>query len=58
MIEFPTLVDKLIVILIMFLSFTVILGCNIFEKFGALYILAMAFAVSICALLDFSDFTC
>ncbi len=58
MIEFPTLVDKLIVILIMFLSFTVILGCNIFEKFGALYILAMTFAVSICALLDFSDFTC
>ncbi len=58
MIEFPTLVDKLMVILKMFLFFTVVLGYNIFEKFGALYILAMTFAVCICALLDFSEFTC
>ena len=58
MIEFPTLVDKLIVILKMFLFFTVVLGGNIFKKIGVLYALAMLFIIFICVLLDFSEFTC
>lgn len=57
MIELPTMFDKLMAVLAIFLFIIAMLGCSIFRKTGYTYVLAILFVLPLCDVFEASYFT-